>query len=204
MSTEKQNQLIRQAISELPDYQAPEQLWPQISEQLDIDQKERLIQRQLAQLPDYHPPETVWTEIAEGLAKAPPKNTWLRLVRQPLTWAASFLLLFSLYWLVTQSQGPEVSYTYTTQAESQWLLESDWDADEADFAEVVQLHQRYLRTFDDQSAASLQEEFDELNTAREEIKETLDRYGKDQELIRQLAAIERARTQIVNQMAQQI
>lgn len=204
MSTEKQNQLIRRAISELPDYQAPEQLWPQISEQLDIDQKERLIQRQLAQLPDYHPPETVWSGIAEDLAKAPSQNTWLRLVRQPLTWAASFLLLFSLYWLVTQSQGPQVSYTYTTQAENQWLLESDWDADEADFAEVVQLHQRYLRTFEDQSAATLQEEFDELNTAREEIKETLDRYGKDQELIRQLAAIERARTQIVNQMAQQI
>lgn len=204
MSTEKQNELIRQAISALPEYTAPESLWPGITEQLDIDQKEAILQMGLQHLPQYAPPEAVWSGITADLATAKPRSSRLRVVRHPLSWAASFLLLFSLYWLIGQNQGPEVLYTFTTQAQDQWLLQADWDADETDFAEVVLLHQHYLSTFEDQAAAVLQKEFTELNAARQEIKQALEQYGKDRELIRQLAAIERARTQLVNQMAQQI
>lgn len=204
MSTEKQNQLIRQAIDQLPFYNAPDHLWHGIRGQIDIDQKDSIIKSTLGHLPQYQPPAAVWSNIEKGLPRDNATPDWLRMVRRPLSWAASILLLISVFWGISQNQQPTVSYAYSTQNQDQWLLESDWDADEADFAEVVQLHQKYLNTFGGQSALGLQEEFSELNSARQELKQILRQYGKDRELIRQLAAIERARTQIVNQMAQQI
>jgi hypothetical protein len=204
MSTEKQNQLIQQAIDQLPTYSAPDHLWHEIREQLDIDQKDNVIKATIGDLAQYPPPEAIWSGIQESLAQENPPKSWLKIVRQPLSWAASILILVSVFWWLNNNQKSPVSYTYTTQDQDQWLLESDWDTDEADFAEVVQLHQKYLHTFGDKSALNLQEELTELNNARQELKQALENYGKDRELIRQLAAIERARTQIINQMAQQI
>lgn len=204
MNTEEQNKLIQQAIQRLPSYEAPQSIWAQVNEQLDLDRKEELIRTKVPQLQQYAAPEKVWTGIIRDLDQSGPQNPWIRLIRHPLSYAASFLLLFSIYWLVDQKQSWEVAYAYSSQPLDQLLLESDWDTDETAFAEVVELHQNYLSIFEDQSAATLQQEFRELNIARQELIQSMKAYGKDRELIRQLANIERARTQIVNQMAQQI
>lgn len=206
MSTEQKNALIRQAIQELPSYEVPSHVWPTIQDQLEIDQKEELIQDAIPKLPAYQAPESIWSSIAAEIAH-PPQRTRpgiIRLVQRPLSWAASLLLVVAAYFLLTNNRVAEVNYAFTTEPINQFLLEADWDTDEAEFAEVVQLYNKYVHTFNDPIGPGLQAEFSELNEARNELKNTLEQYGKDQELIRQLAAIERARTQVIKQMAQKI
>lgn len=205
MSTDNKEAMIRQAILDLPSYEAPSNVWSAIYEQLEVDQKDGLIQQAIPGLSSHAAPAAIWAGIADQLDRTPTKKPGriIRLMRHPISWAASIaLVLFAFFWL--NQSTTSATYSYNTEVANPYLLEADWDADETEFAEVIQLYQKYLATFQDSNGAELQEEFSELNEARTELKNTLEQYGKDQELIRQLAAIERARTQVIKQMAQKI
>jgi len=195
---------LQKALKALPSYAAPADLWSAIDQQLELDAQERVLQQQLTHLPAYQPPPSVWLHIDRQLTQDTPRPLWRVLAKYPLRWAAIMLLLFSLTWWMTLRQHSDWLYSQQQEQADSWLLAADWDTDEVAFSEVVRLHQRYLQIFDDHSAAALQEELMELNAARLELKQAMQQYGKDRELIRQLAAIEQARTRVVNQMAQQI
>lgn len=199
---EEQRATLKKAIAALPQYEAPTSIWSGIELQLEIDHKDQLIQKTIPQLEVYAAPDLVWEGIQDRLKQnSEPRRISMLNWRRFGSIAAGILVLFSIGYGLWPSQPSSASYTAYTETVDEYLLEADWDADEAAFAQVVKMHDDYSKTFHDKESIGLKEELQELNAARKELKSAIDLYGNDHELIRQLAALERDRTQIIKQMA---
>lgn len=199
---EEQKASLKQAIAALPSHEVPSFVWDEIALQLDDDLKDRLMVETIPQLATYGAPKFVWDQIEKKLdqprsSKLIALNNWRTLA----SIAASLLILITLAYQLWPNSEPPASYTAYTEPVDQYLLEADWDADEATFAQVVKMHDDYSKTFKDRESIGLKAELQELNEARKELKTALDLYGNDHELIRQLAALERDRTQVIKKMA---
>ena len=202
MSMEEQKASLKKAIAALPQYEAPPFVWDAIHTALENDQKDRLIQAAIPELETYKAPSVIWEQIEHTLntpSEPKLKILWNRRILAGI--AAGLLVLFSVGYVLWPKQMETATFTSTTEPVDQYLLEADWDTDEATFAQVIKMHEEYTATFNDQESLSLKAELQELNEARKELKAAIELYGNDHELIRQLAALERDRTQVIKQMA---
>ncbi|MEM6379837.1 MAG: hypothetical protein AAF705_16685 [Bacteroidota bacterium] len=193
---------LKRAIAALPEYEAPPFIWDSIDAELENDHKDRLIQASIPELEIYKAPTSVWEGIESKLNA--PKERKLNVV---MNWrrlggiAAGLLIILSIGFGFWPKQMESATYASSVEPVDQYLLEADWDTDEATFAQVVKMHDEYTNTFNDLESLGLKAELQELNEARKELKTAIELYGNDHELIRQLAALERDRTQVIKQMA---
>ena len=197
--------ILKQAIANLPTYEAPTFIWDRIEGQLQIDHQDDLIQDASKRLVPLEAPSFIWNKIESELEqKAIPKGKLIPLWGR---WAvAASVLLAMTYFISTQDWKKDVAVSYTEHTEplDSYLLQNDWDADEVAFAEVIKLHDSYLQVFNDNESKQLKVELEELEEDRKELKDAIDLYGSDHELIRQLANLERDRTELIKKMANKI
>lgn len=108
--------------------------------------------------------------------------------------AASLLVLFALglgLWPKVVNSGPKVSVSYAQEVAPATTVH-DWSEDEESFSKVIaQIEQR-----NEPKLNILQHELTELTEAKEDMKAMLVAYGDDPSVIRQLAEIERDRSDI--------
>lgn len=203
MTVDEQNQeTLRNAINRLPTYEPGTSVWDAIDRRLT---SEETLDHAIAQLPKYTPPAMVWERIAEDLEKP---ATVRRLRPAWIGAAAAAVVLFTvgIYFWNTEEPAPietvQVVYTETEQPEN--ALTADWDDDDTEMQEVVEAFAQkasFVKEADDQSLLS---EWEELKSAKAEIKTMLAKYGNDAELVRTIAEIERQRSTIVKKMATEI
>jgi cell division protein FtsB len=202
MSLEEQNSKLKQAIKALPQYEAPKMVWQGIHQQLASDEQDRLIKEAIPFLNDYTAPVGVWQGIENTLVRTSQVKTLSTSKRRrSLMIAASILIVLALGYGLWPKSYSAASYTVSQEDIDPYLLDQDWDADELVFAQVVAMYEEYSQTFNDQESTALKAELNELNEAKKELKTAIELYGNDHELIRQLAALERDRTQVIKQMA---
>lgn len=183
---------LRDALNRLPDYDAPGGAWEQISAGL---------QPALAnKLPTYQPAAGVWNAISRELEAAEPARQAVPVAiqrRLPLRKLAGIAAAMAL--LVTIGLGlrsgytstPTVTLAYSQEpAPAQSLI--DWEEDEASFANAL----AEIEARNEPELNALGEELVELTEAKEEVKAMLVAYGDDPQVIRQLAEIERDRSDI--------
>lgn len=205
MGTEKNKATLDAAIRSLPVQQAPENVWANIRQGLAEAEQFEQVSETARELPVHRAPDHLWHAIARELNK-------LRAVRRPLwrrPWiqlAASVLMLTTAVGIYQWRSAPALPITISVDREmaDPSLLVSDWDTEEVAVAEVVYLYQNYLNSFPDRSERNWLEEFKELSQDRRDLKTAMDRYGRDAQMINQLADIERERAKILKRMVQQI
>lgn len=208
MNSKEQNQeVLKAAIRQLPAYRPPDAVWAGIDAALGRMEREQPLQEALAQLPVYAPPESLWESIQAEL----PDTINQRAPRlRPITWAsaaaAAIALFATAYFLWPSPDSPlNVSYAYeTTTDSSPTLFENDWDEDEPALQMAVEQFSRDPVARQDPDYQSILVEWKELNEAKAEVVEIMERYGKDGRLIRQLSEIERERSTLAKQMVSQI
>ncbi len=200
---EKNREMLRGALSRLPQYAPPAGLWAGVRRQLEPGLADRL--------PSYQPPPEVWNELSAhlqmqqegdgaqvralaGKEQQSPRSRSLRRYR-PLRWvavAAGFLLLLTAaYQLLADEAGPTVSYAYQREA-APTATARDWEDDESSFTAVL----NELEHRNEPELNTLRMELDELTEASQEVKAMLVAYGDDPQVVRQLAAIERDRSDV--------
>jgi hypothetical protein len=196
---EKNRQYLETAINQLPVYEPDEAVWSNIAHELEV-------QEAIPQLPSYAPPVEVWETIHAQLeSEAQEKTGRIRQLRPRWAAAASVaVLIIAGLWLWPKNQsGDQFTYEATT-VEAVFVTQNDWDTDEEALQMVVQTYRNDpLARQNDQYDAMLSE-WEELNSAKEEIKAMMDQYGHDSRLVRQLGSIERDRSAVVKEMAIQI
>jgi len=205
MDTEKHKATLDAAIRSLPVHRAPEGAWTGI--ELGLAEAEQFDQLSEAarDLPVYDGPDHLWTNIANDLDQ--PQAVRRPLWRRPwLQVAASVAILTVALGVYQWRSSPALPVMVSVDQEmaDPSLLVSDWDTEEVAVAEVVQLYQHYLNSFPDRSERNWLEEYKELSQDRQDLKAAMDRYGRDAQMINQLADIERERATILKRMAQQI
>lgn len=205
METDKNKATLEAAIRSLPVHEAPESVWTGIEQDLAEAKQFDQVSEAARELPVHRAPDHLWNSIAKDLDKPPAvhRPLWRSAWVQVAASVAVLTIALGVYQWRSNSISP-IAVSVDQEMADPTLLVSDWDTEEVAVAEVVQLYQNYLNSFPDRSERNWLEEYKELSRDRRDLKAAMDRYGRDAQMINQLADIERERARILKRMAQQI
>lgn len=198
---DKNKHTLEGAIQKLPQYQPPATLWDQIADGLEEDQQDQQWRSKIQELPQHEAPSFIWDNIAEELppeVSLPKKGKLIRFMPR-IAAAASVLLLLALgvWWQSRDTAKVELAITQEIVPEAQWT--EDWDQDDEQIESVMQLAANSPLEHPE-DFQRLKADLEELNTARAELLELMQAYGKDPKVIREIGEIERQRSAVVKQV----
>ena len=90
--------------------------------------------------------------------------------------------------------------SYAVETVDEQLFEADWDEDENLFEEINVICQTKTYSCTVPEFQILEKELQELNEAKSDLKQAINSFGKDTELISQLSEIELERTTVLKKM----
>jgi len=174
MNQEINHPILKKAVTRLPTYQPPDEIWLALDKELNL-------QKGLQQLPEHQPSELVWETIG-------------------LSIAASFLLLIGITWWRLNQIGMTQQFQYAQETIDVQLLEADWDEDGEALAQIEAICKAKAYTCALPEFQELEQELAELNEAKSDLKQAIDNFGKDTQLIAKLSEVELERTTVLKKM----
>jgi len=168
--------------------------------------KELNLQKGLQQLPKHQPPALVWETIELNLTESASRNQRSGSTQHRLFWlkrlsiAASFLLLIGIGWWVRNQARTTQQFQYAQETIDLQLLETDWDEDGEALAQIEAICKAKAYTCALPEFQQLEQELAELNEAKSDLKQAIDNFGKDLQLIAKLSEVELERTTILKKM----
>jgi hypothetical protein len=192
---EKNHDKLRDALNKLPAYDAPGSAWDAINDGLSPTLAD--------QLPTYQPAAGVWNAISRQIEQAELAALQQTGAKQrSLPWrklagvAAAIALLLTIGIGLNGVDRPaKVTVAYHQEVAPAMTIH-DWNTEEVSFTNALAV----IEARNEPKLNALGEELVELNEAKEEIKAILVAYGEDASVIRQLAEIERDRSDIYRQI----
>jgi hypothetical protein len=193
---EKNHDKLRDALNGLPAYDAPGSAWDAINAGLTPTLAD--------QLPTYQPAAGVWNAISREMEQAEVATLQQAEAKErQLPWrklagiAAAVALLLTVGFGLKNGidQPAKVTVAYHQEV-APAMTTPDWDDNEASFTNAL----AEIKARNEPKLNALGEELVELNEAKEEYKAILVAYGEDASVIRQLAEIERDRSDIYRQI----
>jgi len=205
---ETNKHILIEAINNLPQHEPKPKLWDIIDMELTKEKQEVGLKNSIRQLPNYDPPAQLWDEIEAGLDQDTKQEASVFSLRRWASVAAVFVAVSIGAWLLystnTTSGGAIVSVSYSEENIASSFFNTDWDNDEDAFAMVAEFCKTEQMICKQPDFKILTAELDELNAARIELKDAMDNYGKDPELIAQLTSIEHERSDLLKQIIKRI
>jgi hypothetical protein len=187
-------------IKNLPTYEPPEMVWEAIETRLP-----------LLEMRTYQPPVEIWESIEIQLVtseKPVKKLSILRGLSKQYSWlaAASFALLvvasFALYFNLNKKI--EANLVVTTEVVDNQLIQQDWTETDKDFALVEAFCETALPKCEEPEFKNLKTELDDLNKAREDLKNVLSAYNSDPEIVAQLTKLENVRSDVLKKIMERM
>lgn len=194
---------LKTSLRQLPEYEAPDNIWDMIEAALDTDAHIAASARQLS---PYHAPDHIWENLEKELDHSPrrkpaPMRAWLR----PLAAAAAIgLLLLSVPWFFKSHSGESETIVVTQEFLNERLHAPVQEKEDPAFEYVFALCQSRAPICQQPEFLHLKSELDELTAAKASLRRELGQYGDDPGLAAQLARIERERSGLLQQMMSMI
>ena len=209
MMKELNKHKLIEALNNLPQYEPKGQVWEAIERGLLKDQKEAVLQKSISQLPDYEPPAMVWENIQSQLDQDQKPVARVFNLRKWAAAAAIFIAVSSGLWLLynanhAHTNGALVTISYSEEKVAAAFLNINWEEDEDAFAMVAEFCKKAHIACNQPDFKIMTEELDELNAAKEELKEAMDHFGNDPDLIAQLTVIEHERSDLLKKIIKRI
>ncbi len=202
---EKNKHILQEAIQKLPQYEPEALIWISIEAELEVLEKENGLQIAINELPVYNPSDSIWENIEEELANDDRKSGRLIWLKRISAVAAAVVFLIIGNFVFKQNTGQEkVTISYSQETVDEVLIKQDWDEDDDAFEMVLAFCETDHIVCELPEFVVLKSELEDLNNAREELKEALDHYGVDAELVAQLTRIELDRSDILKKMIAKI
>jgi len=199
MNQEINHPILKKAVTRLPTYQPPDEIWLALDKELNL-------QKGLQQLPEHQPSELVWETIESNLAENASRTWSSGSTQHRLFWlkrlsiAASFLLLIGIVWWRLNQTGTTQQFQYAEETIDVQLLEADWDEDGEALAQIEAICKAKAYTCALPEFQQLEEELAELNEAKSDLKQAINNFGKDTQLIAKLSEVELERTTVLKKM----
>ncbi len=201
---EKNKHILEKAIQKLPQYKPESLVWLAIDAELEVMEKESSLQNAINELPTYNPADALWENIDASLEvdqKKARRVFWLKRISSAAA-VIAFLLIGNF--IFNQNNQENVTITYSQELIEEDLFKQDWDEDDDAFETVMAFCKTENIVCQLPEFVVLKSELEDLNDAREELKQALEHYGTDAELIAQLTQIEHDRSDILKKMIAKI
>lgn len=191
MNQEKNKSILNEALKKLPNQPVRDKVWDNIKQELSL-------QESLQKLPTKIPPSRIWGEIDQQLDKS---NRTIYVLRSI---AATVLLVgLGLGWTTLNPPSTAI-FTYTQEKIDHRLIQVDWKTEVTDVEELEALCQQQQFACATPIFKTLQIELKDLESAKEELVNAINIYGKDAALIVQLKDLEIERTTVLREMYQSL
>jgi len=200
---EKNKNILRDALLQLPEHDAPEMLWPKLEADLHL---QAVIASNIPLLPEHQPPDWVWGNLDAQIHSAkPPSSKKPLLARMWPIWAAaaSICFLICAVWLLKPygSEGrDEISIRYSEEKADAVLLALAREPEDEAFQLVEEICRQPAPVCKDPEFIQLKAELNELTSAKSELREAMGLYETNPELNEQLTRIERERSALLRRM----
>jgi hypothetical protein len=199
---EKNKDSLSEAIAGLPRHSPPADLWVGIETRLE---QQHNLQTALAGLPRHQPPVSVWEQVERELdssrGRKQPRS--YRILRKARPWVAAATLCglaFGAWWFLEAETPARTSIAYSEEVQMRVSFTADWN-DEQDQIAFVMEQVDQSPVADPREVKRLKSEYEELIDARNEVEDMLKRYGNDENLLKEVARIERERSQVIKELA---
>jgi len=188
---EKNHINLENAIRRFPAYEPGNEVWNGINENLLAQP----LREALSEMPAYEPDDKLWELIDR-------KNARQRRWKWGYAAAAMLLMAGGLAWLTLPGGSQRVAYSQETVDERLQM----------DAAVKTDQQYRILKTYCETETLvcnsteyrSLQQEYERLSSASDQLAQAIGDYNTEPELLRQFNEIERQKTDILNEMAKMI
>lgn len=199
---EKNKATLSRAIAELPRYAPPSDAWRSIEKGLENEER---MQNALRNLPQHAPPPAVWNEIEQQLdtpqtSKRPFPYRVLRGARPWIAAATLCGLALGTWWFMNAEPSEKMTIAVSEEVQMQVSFAADWNDEEEQIAFVIEKVEQ-SPIADPLEVRRLKSEYNELTDARAEVEDMLNRYGQDETLLKEVARIERQRSQVIKELA---
>jgi len=204
MEQEQNRAVLKKAILALPSYHPPEGLWHDIEHILD-EEPSLSLNTVIKDLRQYQPPTSVWNHISDYLDEPEVKKpTLLSILSSSVlsrAAAVAFILVSGYLVLTLFTTNGKEKVRYAEGVIQAPIIDIDYQEDEPMIQMVSQAFEESPVARQQKDYTQLKSALKELNEAKIVILEMLDSYGEDPQMIKELADIERSRTDVVMKMA---
>lgn len=201
---EKNRNSLKDALNRMRTYSPDDNLWSDLERKLDeavTEQDDTPLDLAVEKLPAYTPPPAVWNKLNHTLDKTQTaKRIQLKQRQRWLAIAASLALIVSAAAWVFREPPPKVTFQYAEETIQRFGVDIDWRLEGDTFAQL----EEFMDNTNDPAINKLRVEYEELSSARTDVEEMLRSYGQDPQLVRQMADIERERTDVYRQIIELI
>lgn len=184
---------LREALAKLPSSGPSDQIW------LEIDRKlsEIPLQNALKELPVFEPDEHIWAAIE---VKVPNRS------RSNMVWwyAAAMILVGGItgLWASKRSTTPMVAYSQEI-VDERLQAKKDQETDQH-YEKLKAYCEAETMVCNDKNFKRLQQEYEKLQTATQQLQQAMGAYNTEPELIRQFSLVEQEKAEVLNEMAKMI
>ena len=212
IDVERNKQTLRDALNHLPRHRPPEGLEGAIFGEVNRTRHEAPLRRALAELPTYEAPAATEAALFERLQRETqqPRRTarvvrLRRFARYGVAAAVAVLLLV----LFNPPGGGETdlpigTIAYSTEVMDEHISLAGFDEDQEIFAEILAVCEVRKFTCEQDRFVGLRDQLEELNDARNMLREAIGSYGTDPDLVAQLTKLERERSGVLKELLQVI
>lgn len=202
MNKETNHIILKKVVTQLPIYKPPNELWSAIDNELDLHKR-------LQALQNHQPKEFVWKAIETNLVKdisssitinTNTNKTSRTFLVKRLSIAASILFILGISWWIMTDIFTQNKFQYTQETIDRQLLLADWDEDGEVLTQIKAICENKNYACTAPEFQQLEQELNELNEAKSDLKQAIDDFGKDTQLIAKLSEIELERTVVLKKM----
>jgi hypothetical protein len=197
---------LQLTVGEMTVYNPPVSIWDNLEEQLELDKNAVYTEGSSFKIGDnvsetFKVSETSASTETSSVKVVKKKGLLRYLSFQKLAIAASLTgLVFTFFTVLKQQNTEGSSLKYSTEVVDNQLLKNSSDDAEADYEMVNNFCQQQIAACETPAFKTLKSELDELNSARETIKNAIGNYNSDADLMIQLKDIEQQRATILRQI----
>lgn len=201
MKHEKNKDTLRKSLQNLPSFEPESSLWDRIEEGVQRGEQAQRLQNALKALPVYEPPANTWSTIEKNLNEGKRIALWPRIAAIAAAVSGITLALWILFQQNDRSAIVTVAY-HEEVASPLPVLDLEEDAEAIDLIREKFTGQPAFLV--DEQDDQLLAELEELELARAELNDAIQRLGADQHLLKEMVKIEQQRTDVLEEMAAQI
>lgn len=190
---EEKHKNLQKAIERLPNYEPDKVLWNNIADKLN----ELPLNTAVRALPQYEPDDKLWELIAASSSVKRPAMRWWH-------FAAAIIMVGISISMLTNVNNTKPDISFSIEKVDARLQNNNLKPTDPQYQRLKAYCETNTLVCNSKDYKLLQTEYEKLNDASVQLKQTIGEYNTEVELVKQYIFLENQKANILNEMAKMI